>query len=320
MSKPLVSILTPVYNGEKFLDRAVESVIFQTYPRWELFLIDDGSCDASYQRCLGWAGKDQRIKALCHEGGKNRGVSATRNLGIANARGEYIALLDCDDEWLPEKLERQVNAIRESAEGPTVVYSKAVSIDQDGIELSKSSYSYDFPAVFGTRLPFDVSAIVSGMIADTVWMPALTVLLRAEVVRNLGGFDETLKFQVEDHLLFTLAAAAGKVCFVDEILARYRVHPDSYTQTARWKYAMLEYFDRLDLKLPPSYRKEINVARTRLIAYELITASSFTSRTAFAEAWKMIYAQVARADTSLGEKAAFLSLFVTRAGRKLLRC
>ncbi len=100
---PLVSVITPVYNRSLFLDRTVQSVVAQTFKDWEMLLIDDGSSDDSYQMMLRWAEKDDRIKVLHHPGHVNRGISATRNLGIGQARGEYIAFLDSDDLWRPER-------------------------------------------------------------------------------------------------------------------------------------------------------------------------------------------------------------------------
>ena len=108
MKKDLVSIITPVYNGEDFLDRSIKSVLSQTHQNWELLLIDDGSEDDS-ARIIERYLEDDRIKFLKND--SNSGISATRNKGINNSSGEYIALLDQDDEWFPDKLQKQVKAL-----------------------------------------------------------------------------------------------------------------------------------------------------------------------------------------------------------------
>ena len=116
--KPLVSIIIIFLNAERFIDEAIESVFGQTYKNWELLLVDDGSSDNSTGITLRFAKQRiERVRYLEHAGHQNRGMSASRNLGIRHARGEYIGFLDADDVWLPHKLERQVeilNAHREA--------------------------------------------------------------------------------------------------------------------------------------------------------------------------------------------------------------
>jgi len=307
----LVSIITPVYNGKKFLDLAVQSILAQTYPHWELLLIDDGSKDNSYQRILEWAGRDERIKALCHEGRDNRGVSATRNLGIHHARGEYIALLDCDDEWLADKLEKQTRLLAEYSDA-VLVYSKAISVDEDGVELANSRHLFKFPAICGTAPPVTKDAVVRGMIRDTVWMPALTVMMKADKVRSIGGFDETLKLQVEDHLLFTLLAASGPICFIDQILAKYRVHSTSYTQTTQWKYSMLEYYDRLYGYLPKLYHCLIATTQCEFASANLVSVSSIKSTEGRKRLGSLLSNNMLNKHISLWNKLYFFSLLTLK--------
>ncbi|GEM_PF-1258177 len=276
MSGPLVSILTPVYNGECFLNAAVNSVCNQSYANWELLLVDDGSQDGSWRLIQEWAERDERIKAFAHPGHVNRGVSASRNLALQHASGKYVALLDCDDEWLPAKLERQVRILEDNPD-VVIVYSKAISIDSAGIELRLTPGRHDFPLLCGSGFPGKSGNVVDGMIKDAVWMPTLTVVMVADAVNTLGGFDETLAFQVEDHLLFTLLSERGKVWFVDEILARYRVHSSSYTQTTQWLYSMIEYYECLYGKLSNSYNKRISVAKGHFIVKRLVGEIGFKS-------------------------------------------
>src|SRR5215467_1200932 len=113
-NKPLVSVIMIFLDAEKFIQEAIESVFAQTYANWELLLVDDGSTDASSEMALRYAEQyPTKVRYLEHEGHQNRGMSASRNRGINNARGEYIAFLDADDVWLPLKLEQQT-AILES--------------------------------------------------------------------------------------------------------------------------------------------------------------------------------------------------------------
>ncbi|KAB2833143.1 MAG: glycosyltransferase family 2 protein, partial [Candidatus Dadabacteria bacterium] len=119
---PLVSVIVPYFNAERFLRETVESVLSQTYTEWELLLVDDGSSDGSAGIALEFADKyKDRVRVLEHPGHINAGLPRTRNLGLGHCRGKYVALLDADDVWFPDKLKEQV-AILESAAEAAMVY------------------------------------------------------------------------------------------------------------------------------------------------------------------------------------------------------
>lgn len=111
--EPLVSIITPVYNAQDYLEETILSVLNQTYYNWELLLIDDCSIDNSYKIIEKYLKKDRRIKYLKND--KNSGPAITRNKGIEEAKGEYIAFLDSDDLWYENKLEKQINFMKEKS-------------------------------------------------------------------------------------------------------------------------------------------------------------------------------------------------------------
>ena len=112
-NEALVSIVMPAYNCEKYVVEAINSILAQTYRNWELLVLDDGSKDNTLRIIEEFSQKDSRIKALPN--GKNIGVSATRNRGIELASGEWIAFLDSDDMWKPEKLEKQFEIVEKEA-------------------------------------------------------------------------------------------------------------------------------------------------------------------------------------------------------------
>src|SRR5689334_8794235 len=113
-SAPLVSVVLIFLNEERFLSEAIDSVLVQTYSNWELLLVDDGSVDGSSRIAKQYAEQNtERVRYVEHPGHENRGMSASRNLGIQNASGEFIAFLDADDVWLPNKLRRQLAILSE---------------------------------------------------------------------------------------------------------------------------------------------------------------------------------------------------------------
>jgi len=262
MNYPLVSIITPIYNGSRFLDNAVKSVLNQTYKNWELFLIDDGSKDDSYEKAKKWSEKDKRIIALHHPNNVNKGVSATRNLGIYYAKGEYIAFLDCDDEWLPEKLEKQIAIMLRYPE-TVMTYALVETIDENGIPICSDLQKLKecpFNAVDGKGIPGCPLNLFEQIIdLNNIYSPCSTVLARKKDVLKCGGFDETLKCQIEDSLLFTLLAEQGLIFFLDEILARHRFHANSwsaglYRDIFKRAESILPYFERLFKLVKPENR------------------------------------------------------------------
>lgn len=108
----LVSIITPAYNSEKYIEECIKSVLDQTYNNWELIIVNDFSIDKTYEVAKKYADNDSRIKVINNS--KNEGVSYSRNTAIQQSRGQYLAFLDSDDSWKSEKLEIQVNFMREN--------------------------------------------------------------------------------------------------------------------------------------------------------------------------------------------------------------
>lgn len=129
----LVSIVIPVYNCEKFIEETIESVRRQTYPNWELILVDDCSKDQSASLMQKKAESDERIRVVLQE--INRGAAASRNAGVDLARGRYLCYLDSDDLWLPEKLEKELDFIREKQAG--FVFMGYEFANEHGVGLGK---------------------------------------------------------------------------------------------------------------------------------------------------------------------------------------
>ncbi|GAH83893.1 unnamed protein product, partial [marine sediment metagenome] len=127
MDNITVSVIIPTYNRADMVGRAIQSVINQTYQDFEIIIIDDASTDNTREVAREFQEREKRIKYFKHE--INKGGGAARNTGIKNSKGEYIAFLDSDDEWYPEKLEKQIEIFNKNDENLGVVYSGVFYID-----------------------------------------------------------------------------------------------------------------------------------------------------------------------------------------------
>ena len=130
--RPLITVVMPNYNGHRFVEQAIDSVLLQTYQNFELLVVDDCSQDDSLQLIKKKAQSDKRIRVIVLE--TNAGVANARNVGIRKANGKYVALLDNDDLWTEDKLERQL-AIADK--GADIVYSSYDFIDEQNNEIRK---------------------------------------------------------------------------------------------------------------------------------------------------------------------------------------
>lgn len=127
-AQPLVSVVVPAYNAEKYIEEAIRSVQSQTVGDWELIAVDDASGDRTKDILAALAAEDARIRVIGNE--KNRGVAVSRNRGLDAARGQYVALLDADDVWLPDKLRVQIEKQRET--GADIVYCSYAMVNEYG--------------------------------------------------------------------------------------------------------------------------------------------------------------------------------------------
>ncbi len=232
-SQPLVSVIIPFFNGEKFIGEAIESVLAQTYEHWELLLVNDGSSDNSpniaetYRQNL-----PNKIRYLTHPGGENRGACASRNLGIAQAQGQYIGLLDCDDLWLPDKLTQQVAIL---ASHPAVGMVYGPSYTWYGWTGEPADMKQDYLCGLGIGITANTVIEPPKLIQLYLQNKAPTpcpsnVLLRRQVIERVGGFAESWRgiYQLyEDQLFFYKVCLQEKVYISGESWDKYRKHPDS---------------------------------------------------------------------------------------------
>ena len=205
MGDPLVSIVIPAFNAERFLAEAVESALSQTLRALEIIVVDDGSTDGTARIAMGFG---DQIRYL-HQ--PNSRQAAARNRGIREARGELLAFLDADDVWRRDKLQKQL-AVLERHPSAGLVYSGIEVIDADGTPVRQR-----LPEPLGDQLSAILLGNNSGLFAGS------TMLVRRAALVCVGLFDENLP-PCEDTDLCWRIATRYSVRFVAEPLVRYRLH------------------------------------------------------------------------------------------------
>ena len=214
--EPLVSVILPVYNGEKYLAHTLESLLAQTWPALEVIAVDDGSADRS-PAILG-AYREKFGGRLTVLSIPNSGVSTARNTGVGRATGTYIAFIDQDDLWAPEKVARQVAALVRS--GSRISFTNMAIIDSEG--RTRASHVCRFPA--GDQVDWFEEILFHPVAGIS------TVMMERALFLEAGGFPSGLHI-VEDYDLLLDILSREKPVVVDEDLSLYREHPGSGTRT-----------------------------------------------------------------------------------------
>jgi len=228
MSIPRISVIVPFLNAGRFLDEAVESVRAQSFGDWELILVDDGSQDESSASARRIAQENPgKVFLRNHPDGGTHGISASLNLGIQGARGEFVAVLDSDDVWFPPKLGEQV-AILDARPEAAMVYGPSQfwwSWSGRIEDRSRDRVMYlGLPADSIVRPPDLLQGTLNGAIP--VPCPS-SILLRKKAVLSVGGFEEAFLNRFTDQAFYAKLFLTSPVFASARCWARYRQHPDS---------------------------------------------------------------------------------------------
>ncbi len=228
---PAVSVLMNCFNGAEFLSEAIESVYAQGFGDWEIVFWDNQSTDDSARIAQSYDGRVRYFYAPSHTS-----LGAARNLALEKACGEYIAFLDCDDVWLPEKLERQI-ALFERDPQLILVYSDSYFVDGNGVITG---------TLFKKRRPFAGQVYPQLLCND--FIPLLTAVVRREPISQSGGFCSDFH-HAEDWDLFLRLSLLGPFDFVPGCLAKYRIHANSF-HLRNWVLMTCEEIDLLERNTP----------------------------------------------------------------------
>ncbi len=230
-TKPLVTIITPTYNGRKYIIEVIESVLSQDYPNFEYIVLDDGSSDNTEELIKKYS---DRIRYFKHS---NMGESRTVNKGFDLANGDYIGVVNSDDPILPGAISRIVSEFKENPE-VIVVYPDFRIIDQDG-ETVRDHETHDYSY-------FD-------MVANHHCIAGPCAFFKRGLIDRIGGRNHEFKY-VSDFEFWLKAGLIGPFKRIPEIIATYRIHSTSATESKKGKdmanehiRLMDEYFKRKDI-------------------------------------------------------------------------
>ena len=233
-NKPLVTVITIFLNAERFIEEAIESVLGQSYAEWELLLVDDGSTDASTQIALRYAERyPQHVRYFQHDGHENKGISASQNLGIGEAKGEYIAFLDADDVWLPEKLNEQVAILEAHAEAVMIYGRTQYWYSWTG---ATEDARRDLLIEPGVRPDSVISppALLVGFLRQEIPVPCPSdIMVRRDKVIDVGGFEDDFRRIFTDQVFYAKLCLRWPVFVAGQSWFKYRKHPYSAVSVAK---------------------------------------------------------------------------------------
>jgi glycosyltransferase involved in cell wall biosynthesis len=214
--QPLVSVIMPTYNHAEFIGDAVKSVLDQTYANFELIIIDNYSEDNTEGIIASF--NDTRIK---YEKFRNNGIiAASRNVGISESRGKYIAFLDSDDIWLPNKLEKQVGFLEENAD-VFLVYTRALVMKNNLIRNK----------IMPLKRRLKAGNVFKSLFLSSNFIMGVTVMFRNKVKEKFYYFDEDIRLMgVEDFDLWLRISRKETIAFLGEPLAIYRTHEGNHSK------------------------------------------------------------------------------------------
>jgi glycosyltransferase involved in cell wall biosynthesis len=269
---PRVSVIMIFLNAERFIAEAIDSVLAQTFVAWELVLVDDGSTDGSTNIARRYSERfPDRIRYIDHPEHANLGMSASRNAGVSVAGGEYIAFLDSDDVYLPERLRRHIEVL-DACVGAVAVQGRLEywrswnSPHESGDDEVELPHVGDGPMLVAP--PYLLLLLLESRGATVPGICSVT--LRRSTYLELGGCDESFRGLFEDQVLWCKLYARHSVYVIPDILTRYRQHMESFTgrlgeqglvmqrhHHLEWLARYVDGLDAMDPRVQPALHKAL---------------------------------------------------------------
>lgn len=259
-TKPVISVIMPIYNGEKWLAKALGSLCDQTFKNWEAVLVNDGSTDSSAEICLGFAEKNSHIRYFFKQNG---GVSSARNLGIEKATGEFIYFFDCDDMLAPDTLEFLFNL-------------QAINQADIAACLFAVIKTQAIPAVFAASNK--AYQVIEPESAKWTYGEVFTRVLKCKLfTRKVIGdirFDEQINYAEDDLFMTEVFIKANKVIYSPAIKVFYYLHEESATNRVQ-PYSFFEGYVQARLLIKEKVYAATNNADICMLVYHDYCTSIF---------------------------------------------
>lgn len=253
---PKVSIIMNCFNCSKYLKESIDSVYAQTFTDWEIIFWDNVSTDNSAVIAKAYGSK---LRYFC--GDKNVPLGNARNLAIKKAEGQYIAFLDCDDIWLPSKLEKQMHLFNKNSD-TKLVFSDCNIVNSQRKLINRS---------FSVQQPFR-GRIFNKLLVSYNFIPLVTAVVEISAFKEVGMFNNKYKI-AEEYDLFLRISYKYPIDYVDEILAEYRVHDSNWSHQQdigiREELEIIKFWIRADsrIKYDVGFKLGIKLIKRRIALY-----------------------------------------------------
>ena len=246
----LVSILIPAHNVQNYVGRAIESALSQTYKNVEIIVIDDGSTDKTADIVKKYLG-DKRVRYVYQE---NKRLAGARNMGMKTAKGDYFAMLDADDVFLPEKIEEQVKYFQAHPECDVCYCDLWLFYEKEPDKLVETKYKF-----------YSGRDVLPNLIKRS-FINTLTVMIKREAVEKFGYLDERYTRAEDLEYFLRLAYAGANFCFLDKKLAKFCIrqkgpHQSGFEGDLNNKLSTLQIYEELEQKMKPEDRKKYNMKK-----------------------------------------------------------
>ncbi len=228
-----VSVIIPTYQTGRFIAQAIDSVLNQTFPVSEIIVVDDGSTDQTESILRGYGDRIQVIRQM------NQGPSAARNTGIRAAQGEFVAFLDADDYWSPDKLQKECSVIQSDPQ-LGLVFCDCVFFDNQG-QWKKTSFQMAKPAKGWVYQDLFIQNFI----------PTIAVVARRICLAEIGWFDETFRC-AEDYDYWIRLSKKWKIDYVEEPLTYYRIHENQTSGNSRQLWTSVVKIKNREISETPS--------------------------------------------------------------------
>ncbi|MDD5634070.1 MAG: glycosyltransferase [Candidatus Omnitrophica bacterium] len=205
MKKIMVSVITPVYNNEKYISQCIESILGQTYGDFEYIIVDDGSTDSTLSLAQSYAAKDERIKIV--ENGKNYGQAYSMNAGVKSSIGDFIVVMDSDDVAMPQRIARQLTFL-ENNKDYGICGALQIIVDEKDKEISIKEAEQK-------------SGDITQFVHDTAHLSHSTCMFRKQVFQDVGGYRAEFR-RAQDYDLFLRISEKNKIYNIPEVLLAHR--------------------------------------------------------------------------------------------------